>query len=114
MRHSQLSRRGFLTTAAGAVAGASALDSANSSETSKPERGTRRTPGTPKQDEDGVVYHREIHKSDLMLGFPPPRDKRVTIDNYAETTHAIRWTHLNADVVFKSKKISKTYRKKWG
>lgn len=41
-------------------------------------------------------------KSPVMQGFPPPKDARVTIDNWTDTTDSIRWTHLNTPAVFKT------------
>ena len=57
--------------------------------------------------EDGVVYHPDIHNSDLMKGFPPPKDRRVTIENWTDTTDTLRWTHLNGSVVFKTLAVEK-------
>ena len=48
------------------------------------------------------MYDRDIHRWGLMKGFPPPKDKRVTIDNWSDTTDTLRWTHLNGSFVFKT------------
>ena len=68
---------------------------------------------TERQDDAGVVYHKDIHKSDLMEGFPPPRDKRVSIANWFATTDTIRWTHLNSERVFQSAVIEKQDAPTW-
>ena len=37
------------------------------------------------------MFHRDIHNSDLMKGFPPPTDQRVTMENFWSTrpTHSV-------------------------
>jgi hypothetical protein len=37
-----------------------------------------------------------------MVGFPPPKEKRVTIANWVDTPDALRWTHLHPDIVFRT------------
>jgi CubicO group peptidase (beta-lactamase class C family) len=48
-----------------------------------------------------------------MEGCPPPPDKRVTHANWAETIASIRWTHLNADRVFKTVPIEQDDTPVW-
>ena len=57
------------------------------------------------QREEGVRYHRAIHASDIMVGSPPPMDKRVTIDSYLSSRDRFRWAMLNADTVFHTREI---------
>jgi hypothetical protein len=45
-----------------------------------------------------VVYH--PRQSDVMRGFPPPKERRVNIDNWTESTPNLRWTHLHPYTVF--------------
>jgi hypothetical protein len=59
------------------------------------------------QGEDGVVCHSDTYKVDLMKGFPPPKDKRVTLDNWGDTTATIRWTNYNGARVFKTVPIER-------
>jgi len=105
MEHSHLSRRTFLTASSTALAAgaASAVSRPSGSAEREPSPDGPAALGTGlKQSNEGVVYHRDVHNSNLMQGFPPPQDRRVTIDNWSDTTDALRWTHLNAAVVFKS------------
>ena len=100
MKRSKLCRRAFLTGSAGILAGGAAVvvrSQANPAATSS----------MSAQSEEGVVCHRDVHKADLMNGFPPPKDRRVTIDNWTDTTDNLRWTHLNTAVVFKSVPVDK-------
>lgn len=106
----RIGRREFLTTSAGTVAAAGAVGvggcRADSPATPKSKtRGAgQRTPG---QSEDGVECYPKTHTSTAMVGFPPPSDKRVTIDNHFESTDTLRWTHLHTEAVFKSMPVEK-------
>jgi hypothetical protein len=37
-----------------------------------------------------------------MQGFPPPKENRVTLENWADTTDTVRWAYSNPARVFKS------------
>ena len=97
MNRSRLSRRAFLTTTGAITASGGTLASCNSTTAQS----------ASLQAEHGVVYHQEFHKTDLMKGFPPPRDKRVTWENWSETTGGLRYAHQNPDVVFRTVPIER-------
>jgi CubicO group peptidase (beta-lactamase class C family) len=101
MQASNLGRRRFLAGTASAIATVSLGSSA--SHASGPQMADC-TGGTaaPTQTEDGVVQHPEFYQLDLMTGYPPPQEKRVTIANWSDTPDNLRWTHLNTDIVFKA------------
>lgn len=104
MERSSLSRRTFLTMSGGAFAAgvASTIPVPSCADDRDPSSGTPAAVAAgPQQSEEGVVYHRDIHKSDLMKGFPPPKHKRVTIENWTDTTDTVRWAQLNASAIFK-------------
>lgn len=117
MDHSPLNRRTFLTlSSAGLAAGvASTMDAPHfaTERAVSPDGSVVATGSAPKQTEDGVVYHRDIHDSDLMKGFPPPKDRRVTIENWTDTTDTLRWTHLNGSVVFKTLAVDNGHGPVW-
>jgi CubicO group peptidase (beta-lactamase class C family) len=100
MKRSTVSRRLFLmsTGAFAATGEAAALD-----------RDAEATfaQATPPQTEDGIVCHEEMHEMDVMKGFPPPRDKRVTWQNWSETTARLRYAHLNPAFVFRTVPIER-------
>jgi CubicO group peptidase (beta-lactamase class C family) len=104
MPRSTLNRRSFLTASTGGLAAAVASAMPRPSGSTEREclldnSGHR---SALLQTDTGVVYHRDIHRSDMMKGFPPPPDKRVTIHNWPDHTDALRWTHLNGSYVFKT------------
>lgn len=110
MQPSRVGRRAFLTTSGGLIGAATGFVSAPSqADVTSPETANRVTSpqGSQGQSDQGVVRHPEIHKSDLMKGFPPPRDKRVTWENWSETTEGIRYAHLNPAVVFRTVPIER-------
>ena len=111
-----MSRRAFLATSGGVLAGGSALAASDCSEARAPQPpgGTAAASQLPAgRTEDGVVYHREMYKSDLMKGFPPPKGRRVTAENWSETTEGIRYAHLNPDSVFRTAPIEKGNAPVW-
>ena len=60
------------------------------------------------------MYHRDIHKTNLMKGFPPPPDRRVTWENWSETTEGLRFAHQNPAVVFRTVPIERGDGPVWG
>jgi len=84
MKHSRLSRRSFFSVSSGSLAAAAASATIRPCFGAERERSPDETSlGTSgQQRDDGVVYHRDVYKSDLMKGFPPPTDRRVTIENW--------------------------------
>jgi hypothetical protein len=70
-------------------------------------------PATQRQDETGVIRHSKIHKSDLMKGFPPPKDQRVTLENWAESGAHVRYAQQNAEYVFKTVPIERGSEPVW-
>lgn len=106
MERSACTRRTFLTVSSAAlatgVAAPIALPSRGTECAVSPTMSANALQSQAKQSDEGVVYHRDVHTSDLMKGFPPPKDRRVNIENWTDTTESLRWTHLHANVVFKS------------
>jgi hypothetical protein len=94
------SRRSFLATSGALLAGMSSgvgIGSLMSTRNVAAAQGqTAERAGI--QSEDGVVYH--PRQSDVMRGFPPPKERRVNIDNWTESTPNLRWTHLHPYTVF--------------
>ena len=54
-----------------------------------------------------VVQHPDVSHSDVMKGFPPPKDKRVTVDNYRAEHASTRWAHLHMRELFPTQAIGR-------
>ena len=106
MTRSHVSRRAFLMTSGTAVASGAGLASCSRADTHAPQSAAQ-------QSEEGIVYHLEIHHSDLMRGFPPPKDKRITAENWSETTEGLRYAHLHPDHVFRTVPVDKRDAPVW-
>jgi CubicO group peptidase (beta-lactamase class C family) len=105
MRRSTFTRRRFLAASGGILACGSTLAASRGDDDRAPDRRKSDviTQVAPKQSEDGVEFHREIHVSaDLMKGFPPPRENRVTIDNWHQSYAHLRWLQLNTSSILRS------------
>jgi CubicO group peptidase (beta-lactamase class C family) len=59
------------------------------------------------QSDAGVLYHYdESYKySGVMQGFPPPRNRRVTIDNFFDSQENLRWTHQHMTELYTAQRI---------
>lgn len=114
-RSSKYSRRAFFGAAGGAIAGGGVIASCSHVEDPKVRAHTSTAPGPPqKQSEDGVVYHKDVHTTgNLMKGFPPERQNRVHLGNWAASKDHFRWLHLNGDVIFHSVPVDKGNGPTW-
>jgi CubicO group peptidase (beta-lactamase class C family) len=113
VRKSTTTRRRFLQASGTLIAANASLTAAKAMAHTSPGQTTSHVQSTPKQSEDGIVFHRDLHKSSLKHGFPPPRDKRVTIHNWHRDTDTVRYTHLHEDRVFTTTAILPDNTRVW-
>ncbi len=112
MNRSIKSRRDFLRSSGAFLAGGVAL-AATDAEAGKRQDGSKVLAETAtEQSENGIVFYSR-RPSDLMNGMCPPMDKRVTLDNWCDTTDTTRWTNFNASTVFKSVPIDRGTSPVW-
>ncbi|NLS92467.1 MAG: serine hydrolase [Planctomycetaceae bacterium] len=101
-----MSRRHFTKCLAGAAATLIAQHRYSVSDEKRPPEEAHSK--MPQVNGDGAIFFPDMHRSDVMKGFPPPEDQRVTLENWAySSTGHWRWTHLNPDRVFKSIQIER-------
>ena len=94
MKDYSVNRRTFLTSGTATAIGLGVTASSADESTTHRSRHT--------QDEEGVICHPDAYPSALMQGFPPPKENRVTLENWADTTDTVRWAYSNPARVFKS------------
>ena len=102
MKSSSTTRRKFLQSSGAFVAGTTSLVIAQTMGETDAHEASFDAQGVRKQSEDGVIYHRDLQTSNLMQGFPPPHDRRVTIDNWHENMDTVRYTQLHEDRIFRT------------
>ena len=116
MQSSRVGRRTFLTTSGSLMGAATGFVSASSqAAVTSPQNANAATSPQcfDRQDDHGVVLHSETHKSNLMKGFPPPEDKRVTLENWAESGAHVRYAQQNSEVVFRTVPIERGDEPVW-
>ncbi len=91
---SQQSRREFVIASAAGVAASTVAIAASSNATE--------LNAAEKTQDDDIIIRPLKNTPPLMEGFPPPLDQRVTINNFTDTNHHMRWAMLNTDSVFKT------------
>lgn len=90
-RRSFLQRSGSMVAAGGILAGSSGMQ-----DRQRPIRTATR------QSEEGVIRHEDVRRSEMMAGFPPAENRRVTAENWSEQTATIRFAQLNPEYVFRT------------
>lgn len=104
MLQSRVDRRTFLALPAGLVA-AETLTCLQSAAAEREDH-FGGTPRATTQSEEGVIYHRST--SDVMRGFPPPKERRVTVDNWWQSNANLRWIVQNGHrVLYRSRAIGR-------